>query len=178
MQLIQLERINKLGRVGELLSAERLREQGFTNVEDLNQRRANYPFADLLAVRDGTRYLIGVKTRNEMRQGEVGLNEAYNLVKVPDPANAELKRQGKTASQITSMVLAEVADLAAAHEATPAWITVAVNAKKGTYSAYFGLVSDLGNKRSVPMTLRARATYLCLADAVTDPRITADLLNV
>ncbi len=177
MQLIQLERNTKLGRVGDLLAAERLREHRFTDVEDMNQRRANYPFADQLAARDGTRYLIGVKTRNEMRQGEVGLNASYNLVLIPDATNAELKRQGKTVEQITSMMLAEVADLASRHEATPAWITVAVNAKKGTYSAYFGLVSDLGNKRSVPMTPRAPATYLCLAEQVADPRITADLLN-
>jgi hypothetical protein len=119
MQLIQLERITKLGRVGELLAAERLKQHGFTEVEDLNQRRANYPFADLLAVRDGIRYLIGVKTRNEMRQGEVGLNESYNLVLIRDATNAELQRQGKAVEQITSMMLAEVTDLASRHEATP-----------------------------------------------------------
>ncbi len=34
---------------------------GFTDVEDLNERHANYPFADLLAVKDGTRYAARTK---------------------------------------------------------------------------------------------------------------------
>ena len=67
----------------------------------------------MLATKDGVRYFIGVKTRNEMRQGDVGLNESYNLVLIPDTANARLKEQGKTTDQITSMLLAEVSSLAA-----------------------------------------------------------------
>jgi hypothetical protein len=47
MQLIRLERISK--RLGEDLVAERLHDQGFTEVENLNLRRNNYPFGDLLA---------------------------------------------------------------------------------------------------------------------------------
>jgi hypothetical protein len=178
VQLIQLERITKLGRLGEVLAAECLKLHGFSEVEDLNLRRTNYPFADLLASSAGTRYLIGVKTRNEMRQGGVGLNESYNLVLIADVLNRELKRQGRTTDQITTMLWAEVADLAKLHDATPAWITVSVRPKDGTYSAYFGVVAGLGNKRSVPMTPKACAGYRCLARDVGDPRITPDLLNV
>jgi hypothetical protein len=54
------------------------------------------------------RYFIGVKARNEVRQGDVGVNESYNLVLISDPVNARLKKQGKTTDQITSMLLAEV----------------------------------------------------------------------
>jgi hypothetical protein len=154
VQLIQLERITKLGRLGEVLAAERLKLHGFTDVEDLNLRRTNYPFADLLATNGGTRYLIGVKTRNEMRQGGVGLNESYNVVLIPDVVNRELKRQGRTTDQITTMLWAEVADLAKLHQAVPAWITVAVRPKAGTYSAYFGSAAGLGNRRSVPIPRR------------------------
>ena len=57
--------------------------------------------------------VVGVKARNEMRQGDVGLNESYNLVLISDVANARLKEQGKTTDQITSMLLAEVSALAA-----------------------------------------------------------------
>lgn len=177
MQLIQLERISKLGRVGELIAAERLDVNGFTDVEDLNARRTNYPFADLLATRDGVRYLIGVKTRNEMRQGDVGLNESYNLVLVPGSANRLLKEQGRSTDEITRMAWAEVDEIAALHQAVPAWVTVAARPRTGEYSAYFGLVSDLNNRRSVPMTFKARARYLCLAEAAADSRITPDLLN-
>jgi hypothetical protein len=177
MQLVQIERITKLGRLGEILAAERLKHHGFVDIVDLNSKRMNYPFADLLATDAGTRYLIGVKARNAMRQGEVGLNESYNLILIPDATNHELKRQGRTTDQITSMLWDEVAELAKLHAATPAWITVPVRPKAGTYSAYFGLVASLGNKRSVPMTAKACAMYRCLARDISDPRITLNLLN-
>jgi hypothetical protein len=178
MQLIRLERITKLGCLGEELVSERLHDGGFTEVENLNLRRNNYPFGDLVATKDGVRYFIGVKARNEMRQGNVGLNESYNLVLISDPVNARLKQQGKTTDQITSMLLAEVSELATGLDATPAWATVSIRPKMGTYSAYFGLVVQLGNRRSVPMTPKACATYRCLARDRADSRVTPDLLNV
>ena len=150
---------------------------GFTEIEDLNRLRVNYPFGDLLATRDGVRYFIGVKARNEMRQGDVGLNESYNLVLISDAMNAKLKSEGKTTDQITALLLAEMTTLATTHKAVPAWITVPIGAKAGTYSAYFGLLSRLGNRRSVPMKADACKTYECLAHDVADPRVTADLLN-
>jgi hypothetical protein len=98
------------------------------------------------------------------------LNESYNLVLIPDAANARLKEQGKTTDQITSMLLAEVSSLAADLDATPAWATVSIRPRAGTYSAYFGLVAQLGNRRSVLMTPKACATYRCLARDLTDSR--------
>jgi len=177
MQLVRLERITKLGRLGEDLAAERLDDCGFSDIENLNLRHHNYPFGDLLATKDGVRYFIGVKARNEMRQGQIGLNESYNLVLISNPVNARLKEQRKTTDQITSMLLAEVSALAARLDATPAWATVSIRPRAGTYSAYFGLVARLGNRRSVPMTPKACATYQCLARDRSDPRVTLDLLN-
>jgi hypothetical protein len=75
------------------------------------------------------------------------------------------------------MLLSEMESFAATHVATPAWLTVAIRPKAGTYSAYFGLVSRLGNRRSVPMTPKTCAAYDCLARDVADVRVTADLLN-
>jgi len=118
-----------------------------------------------------------VKARNEMRQGNAGLNESYNLVLISDPANRKLKAQGKTPDQITAMLLAEVDELATALDATPAWLTVSLRPRLGTFSAYFGPVATLGNRRSVPMTAKACASYFCLARDVSDPRITDDLFN-
>jgi hypothetical protein len=177
MSLLKNERITKLGRLGEDLVAERLRYQGFTNIENLNLRRNNYPFGDLLATENGTRYFIGVKARNETRQGDVGLNESYNLILIPDAVNRRLKSQGKTTDQITSLLLAEVSALARELDATPAWVTVSIRPRAGTYSAYFGRVAMLENRRSVPMVPKACATYRCLAHDVPDPRVTLDLLN-
>jgi hypothetical protein len=177
MPLLKLERISKLGRLGEDLVAERLQHHGYTNIENLNVRRHNYPFGDLLATKNGIRYFIGVKARNEMRQGDVGLNESYNLVLIPDVLNKRLKEQGKTTDQITAMLLAEVSKLAIGLDATPAWATVSIRPREGTYSAYFGLVARLGNRRSVPMTPKDCKEYDCLARDLPDPRITIDLLN-
>lgn len=177
MHLLHRIRIGKLGQLGETLAAERLAARGFTDIENLNRRRVNYPYGDLLATRDGISYFIGVKARNEMRQDDAGLNESYNLVLISDPVNARLKGEGKTRDQITAMLLAEMNCLAATHSATSAWITIAMRPRASTYSAYFGLVSQLGNRRSVPMTPKACAAYDCLAQDVADARVTADLLN-
>jgi hypothetical protein len=59
MQLVQIKRITKLGRLGEDLVAERLHDQGFTDIENLNLRRHNNPFGDLLATKDRVRTLLG-----------------------------------------------------------------------------------------------------------------------
>ena len=145
MTLLKLERISRLGRLGEDLVAERLQLHGYSDIENLNLRRHNYPFGVLVATKNGIRYFVGVKARNEMRQGNVGLNEFYNLVLIPDALNRRLKEQGKTTDQITAMLLAEVSKLAAGLDATPAWATVSIRPREGTYSAYFGLVLGLGN---------------------------------
>jgi hypothetical protein len=177
MSLLQIERTSKLGRLGEDLVAERLQHLGYADIENLNSRRHNYPFGDLLATKNGIRYFIGVKARNEMRQGNVGLNKSYNLILIRDDLNRRLKEQGKTTDQITAMLLAEVSKLATAIDATPAWAAVSIRPREGTYSAYFGLVSQLGNRRSVPMTPRDCSKHDCLARDLADARMTLDLLN-
>lgn len=53
MQRVRLERITKLGRLGEDLVAERLQDHGFSKIKNLNLRRNNYPFGHLLATRGG-----------------------------------------------------------------------------------------------------------------------------
>jgi len=178
MSLLKVERITRLGRLGEDLVAEQLSHHGYIDVENLNLRRQNYRFGDLLATKkDGARLFIGVKARNEMRRGDVGLNESYNLILIPDSLNDRLKEQGKTKDQITAMLLAEVSSLGDDLDATPAWATVSIRPKAGTYSVYFGLVAELGNRRSVPMKPSDCANHLCLALDVSDSRITLDLLN-
>jgi Holliday junction resolvase-like predicted endonuclease len=177
MELVPRERITRLGRLGEDLVAELLRDQGFVKIKNLNDARVNHPFGDLLASKNGVVYFIGVKARNAMRQGNIGLNASYNLVLIRGSANAQLKRQGKTTDEITSLLLKEVSDRAAVLGATPAWATVSIQARLGAYSSYFGLVAQLGNRRSIPMTTKACASYLCLARNRPDRRVTIGLLN-
>ncbi|MGV8840606.1 MAG: hypothetical protein ACWA6X_09920 [Bauldia sp.] len=176
-RLLPIERVTRLGRLGEVLAAEALARAGFEEIDDLNLTRVNYPFADLIAKKDGNRFLIGVKTRNLMRQGGSGLNGSYNLVLISDSTNKELKKNNKTQDQITSMLLNEVNEMAAAMKAEAAWITVSVRPEIGDHCAFFGTVASLGQRRSVPMTPAAISKYLCLANNRPDGRITADLLN-
>lgn len=150
--------------------------RGFGEVRNLNDSRHNQPFADLLAEKAGRTYFIGVKARNEERDVG-GLNGSYNCVLVPDAVNKRLKAQGKTVDQITALALGQVRALAAQFHAIPAWIAVPVRPSKGTYAAYFGLLADLGNQRSIPMTHAARAGHECLVNWTSDPRITPDLSN-
>jgi hypothetical protein len=177
MSILTVERITRLGRLGEDLVAERLHHHGFRDIENLNLRRHNYPFGDLLATKDQIRYFIGVKARNEMQRGGTALNASYNIVLIPDPIRRRLEQQGKTRDQITAMLLAEVSELAADLKAIPAWATVPIRPLSGSYSAYFGRLAELGNRRSVPMKPADCAKYLCLARDFKDTRIAPDLLN-
>lgn len=90
-----------------------------------------------------------MKTRNEDRDIR-GLNESYNCVLVPDPVNKRLKLGGASVDQITAMALRQVHALAAC--LIPAWVTLPMRPVQGTYAAYFGLLTALGNKRSIPVT--------------------------
>ena len=65
--LSDVRRRSLLGVFGEQLAAEALEKNGFRNVQNLNDERSNYPYADLIAEREGARFFIGVKARNERR---------------------------------------------------------------------------------------------------------------
>jgi hypothetical protein len=169
----QSPRISRLGQLGEM--EEALKANGFQDVRNLNHSRHNQPFADLLAEKDGSRYFIGVKARNEKQCGG-RLNDSNNCVLVANDKNMAHKALGKTTGEITQMALEQVCQLAA-FEAIPAWMTIPIRADEGTYSVYFGLLSQLGNQRSIPMTTNARKGYQCLVDWVVDKRITPDLTN-
>jgi hypothetical protein len=68
-----------LGELGELVALKTLIENGFEKILHLNDtKRRNYPFADLLAEKDGKRYAISVKARNKFQKNGT-LNNRYNL---------------------------------------------------------------------------------------------------
>jgi hypothetical protein len=173
---LRIERTSKLGRIGEQLAEECLGAAGFTDIKNLN-RGVNFPYADILASRAGKPFLIGVKSRNEFRDnGEI--NPTYNAVLIRGDKKKVLEGLGKTEAQITAILWDGVDQIAARWNATPAWVTVAMRPERGTYSAYFGLVSAIRRRRSIPMKLADRGAYQVLAAIGTkDPRVTADLLN-
>ena len=68
-----------LGELGELVALKTLVDNGFEKITHLNDtKRRNYPFADLLAEKDGKRYAISVKARNKFQKNGT-LNNRYNL---------------------------------------------------------------------------------------------------
>ena len=97
---LRIERTTKLGCLGERLAEERLIAAGFTSVQNLN-RGINFPYADVLASKNGQRYLIGVKSRNEF-QDNGKLNPCYNAVLIRNDKKKVLEGLGKTEAQITA----------------------------------------------------------------------------
>ena len=59
----------------------------------------------------------------------------------------------------------------------PTWITVSVNIICATFGAYFGMVGDLRDKRSIPIAAIACGGYEALALNRYDARFTVDLSN-
>jgi hypothetical protein len=173
---LRIERTNRLGRLGEQLAEERLVDAGFKDVRNLN-RGMNFPYADILARKVSQLFLIGVKSRNEYQAGGA-INPSYNAILIRNDKKQMLERLGKTEAEITAILWDGVDQIAARWKAVPAWVTVAMRPERGTYSAYYGLVSAICNRRSIPMTLAGRSGYTLLAPIGTkDPRVTADLLN-
>ncbi|WP_156394352.1 hypothetical protein [Mesorhizobium sp. Root172] len=174
--ILRAERTSRLGRIGEILAEERLRAAGFEGVRNLNLG-INFPYADIMAIRSGQGFLIGVKSRNEF-QTNGRINPCYNAVLIADAPRRELERRGKAEADITALLWSEVDELARQADAVPAWVAIAMRPMEGTYSAYFGLASAVRHRRSIPMKLRDRTGYVELAPAGTkDERITPDLLN-
>jgi hypothetical protein len=169
-------RITRLGELGEALAEEALRATDFVKIRNLNRERNNQPYADLLAEREGTRYFIGVKARNEL-QVSGALNPTYNLFLIPYKKNSLLRDRGVTVDEITRHGISQIHQLAAHFDAIPAWITVPIRSYAQTYAVYFGLLEELGNRRSIPMTEKAIKSHECLRQWTKDARITADLSN-
>lgn len=170
------ERTGALGALGECLAGEALINNGFENIKNLNTTQHNHPFGDLLAERDGKKYLISVKARNE-KKDDGRLNDSYNCIIVSKAKNDRLKDEGKSVEEITKLAIKEVKDLALLYEAVPAWITIPIRPERGAYAVYFGLLSQLGEKRAIPMTPDAIRQYQCLVQWKIDNRITAALSN-
>ena len=58
---VTAHRFKKLGDIGEELTEQLLKVNGFDNVRNLNLLKNNFPFDDFCAEKDGIRYIISVK---------------------------------------------------------------------------------------------------------------------
>jgi Holliday junction resolvase-like predicted endonuclease len=115
---LRIERTSKLGRIGERLAEERLAAAGFEDVKNLN-RGMNFPYADILARKNGQVFLIGVKSRNEF-QANGAINPCYNAVLIRNDKKQLLERLGKTEAEITAILWDGVDEIAARWKAIPA----------------------------------------------------------
>ncbi|MDE2127979.1 MAG: hypothetical protein KGJ62_15465 [Armatimonadetes bacterium] len=155
----RVQRLHALGVWGEHKAVALLKRAGFSDVCELNAQFPNHQFADILAERDGKKYLIGVKTRNKY-QASGRLNPTYNIRKKE----------------------ADIQALADRHEAVLAWVAISVVPEQQKFSAYFGTIDEIqssGERFSIPMTPEHTARYDRLSCPLeeTDSSIEPDWTN-
>jgi hypothetical protein len=151
------ERTKALGTWGENKAIDLLKKAGFNDVRDMNAAVANHPFGDIYAERGGSRYMIGVKTRNKYQVSGI-LNPTYNVRK--RNANVEI--------------------IAQRHNALLAWVAISVVPEKQELSAYFGTIAqieDRGERFSIPMKPDQTCKYECLANKESDASISHEWTN-
>ena len=154
------KRFKKLGDFGELLAHQLMLEHAFENIINLNEIKKNAPFADFFAVKEGTEYIISVKTRNKF-ENTAKFNSRYKL----GSSNLLL---GKFLTTL---------EFKPYYNSIPAWL--AISMEENTFDAYWGLLSELpGNQHGIPMSESAKQTYPCLALNKVHPFKGEDFLNV
>jgi hypothetical protein len=124
-----------LGTLGELLAIKALVDNGFNNIRNLNDKKTNYPYADLYAERGNEKYVISVKARNKYeRSGR--LNSRYNLGKNHHDHAKKAERKFK---------------------AIAAWLAIPIDDK--TYSVFFGTLKSLNGNLGISMTEKNKLNY-------------------
>ena len=130
-----------MGDLGENLAAGYLERAGFSEILNLNEHKKNYPYADIVATRDGVTFVLSVKTRNKYETRSGNLNARYKL--------------GKNCYKM--------ADAAAANQnATPAWLAIQIDREHA--SVYFGTLTQLEGNSGIPMTPDVIDQYECIAN--------------
>ena len=71
-------RKKSLGELGELFGIKALVDHSFERVTNLNDKKMNYPYADLYAEKENKKYIISIKARNKYQKNS-SLNAHYNL---------------------------------------------------------------------------------------------------
>lgn len=116
-----------LGELGELFGIKALVDDNFEKVKNLNDVKMNYPFADVLAEKEGKRFIISIKARNKY-QKDHKLNAHYNL--------------GNNAYNKATLAEGE-------HNAEAYWMAIQFDSQ--TYSVYLGSLRELNQRNSIPM---------------------------
>jgi hypothetical protein len=136
------KRFKHLGNIGEFLAEKLLKSNGFSNIVNLNRIKNNFPFADFRAEKDGTGFLISVKTRNKYENN--------------GRPNARIKLGKKVYAHIN-----ELNNDPEYKGLVPAWMIILM--EENTFDAYFGTIPQLNGKRGISTSKKARDSYLELA---------------
>ena len=120
-------RKKSLGELGELFAIKALVDNRYEKIINLNDKKMNFPFADLYAEKDDEMLIISVKARNKF-QKDSKLNAFYNL--------------GSNAYKKAALAEKE-------YGANPYWM--AIQFDQFTYSIYFGPLRELHEKKAIPL---------------------------
>lgn len=120
-------RKKSLGELGELFGIKALVDNLFEKVVNLNDKKMNYPYADLYAEKEGRKFIISIKARNKFQKNHT-LNAYYNL--------------GSRAYENAAKAEAEF-------EAEAHWMAVQFDTQR--YSVYFGSLAELNHRHAIPM---------------------------
>ena len=123
----EAQRRKSLGELGELFGIKALVDESFEKIENLNDTKMNYPFADLYAEKDGKKYVISIKARNKYQKNGT-LNSRYKL-------GSNAYRHAKAAEE--------------EYDAEAYWM--AVQFDEETVSIYFGSLAELNQSNGIPI---------------------------
>jgi hypothetical protein len=159
----EYQRRNELGRLGEIVVCEQLTKNGWQNCTHIGGINKCY---DAEAYKGGQKHLFSVKTRNHTTDKNDLKKNYYNLFHNP-------KKKSDPNAQVRIAL-----EIAHSQNAIPMWATVRIDAGRQEYTVYYGRVSDLKDKRHVPMSPNDRLSHQKLVENVFDRRIKPEWSNV
>jgi len=151
-----------LGRFGELVALENLTNNGYECIHLGDHFRC----FDIEASKNEQKYLVSVKTRNHTTAKNDEKRDPYNL----------LYNKTKGSGVDAEVKIAD--EIARQRNAIPMWVAIRVDAVRKVYDIYWGFISDLINKKQIPMCPSDRRRHKKFGENVFDPRIHAKLSNV
>ena len=140
-------RKSELQKFGEMVVFEHLSKLGYTCVFLGDY----FPCFDIEAHKDGQTFMVSVKTRNHTTDRNEEKKDCYNLF-YPKKTGGDPEAVVKTAAEIAKR-----------RNAIQMWVAVRVDVALLQYDIYWGLVTDLANKKKIPMSPSDRRRHRILA---------------
>ena len=157
------QRIRELGEFGEIVVCEQLSKNGYQSCTRIGGNNECY---DVEAYKGGQKHLFSIKTRNHTTHTGDLIKDYYNLF-----------HNGKKGGDPYARVQTALKN-AHSQNAISMWATVRVDAGRQEYTICYGRVTDLKDKRYVPMGPNDLLWHRKLAENVFDPRIKSEWSNV